>query len=109
MKLDELLYDCECVMVDEDDNILDEAAKRQWKKTATGRVMKYRCSSGPKKGRLVSKPGGCGIRKDPKKKRIGKKVMRSKKNVSGRKTAISKRKGISKMLKKLNARLMGKT
>jgi len=44
MKLDELLYDCECVMVDEDDNILDEAAKRQWKKTATGRVMKYRCS-----------------------------------------------------------------
>jgi len=29
MKVDELLYDCECVMVDEDDNILDEAAVRQ--------------------------------------------------------------------------------
>jgi len=109
MKIDELLYDCECVIVDEDDNILDEAAVRQWKKTAKGRVMKYRCLSGPKKGRLVSKPGGCATRKDPKRKRIGKKVMRSKKGIIARKSAISKRKGISKMLKKLNARLMGKT
>ena len=109
MKVDELLYDCECVMVDEDDNILDEAEKRPWKTTKTGRVMKYRCTSGPQKGRLVSKPGGCATRKDPKRKRIGKKVMRTKKNIISRKSAISKRKGISKMLKKLNARLMGKT
>ena len=63
-----LIYDCECVMVDEDDNILDEASVRQWKKTTKGRVMKYRCLSGPKKGRLVSKPGGCATRKDPKRK-----------------------------------------
>ncbi len=104
-----MLYDCECVIVDEDDNILDEAAIRQWKKTSSGKVMKYRCTSGPKKGRLVSKPGACGIRKDPKRKRIGKKTMRAKKGVIQRKSAISKRKGISKMLKKLNARLMGKT
>jgi hypothetical protein len=109
MKLDELLYDCECVIVDEDDNILDEGAVRQWKTTSKGRVMKYRCMSGPKKGRLVSKPGGCATRKDPKKKRIGKKVQRAKKKSIQRKSAITKRKGISKMLKKLNARLMGKT
>jgi len=109
VKVDELLYDCECVIVDEDDNILDEAAVRQWKKTSKGRVMKYRCMSGPKKGRLVSKPGGCATRKDPKRKRIGKRVMRTKKNIIQRKSAISKRKGISKMLRKLNARLMGKT
>ena len=109
MKLDELLYDCVCVIVDEDDNILDEGAVRQWKTTSKGRVMKYRCMSGPKKGRLVSKPGGCATRKDPKKKRVGKKVMRSKKKSIQRKSAITKRKGISKMLKKLNARLMGKT
>lgn len=110
MKVDELLYDCECVMVDEDDNILDEAAVRQWKKTASGkRVMKYRCQSGPKKGRLVSKPGGCATRKDPKRKRIGKKVMRSKKGIIRRKSAITKKTGISKMLTRLNARLMGKT
>jgi hypothetical protein len=109
MKIDELLYDCECVIVDEDGNILDEGAVRQWKKTKSGKVMKYRCKSGPKKGRLVSKPGGCATRKDPKRKRIGKKVMRSKKNVIARKSKISKRKGISKMLSKLNARLMGKT
>ncbi len=109
MKVDELLYDCVCVMVDDDDNILDEAAVRQWKRNGSKRIMKYRCTTGPKKGRLVSKPGACGIRKDPKKKRLGKKVMRSKKGIISRKSAISKRKGISKMLSKLNARLMGKT
>jgi len=104
MKIDELLYDCECVMVDEDGNILDEGAVRQWKKTKTGKVMKYRCKSGPKKGRLVSKPGGCATRKDPKLKARGKKIMRSKKNVINRKSKISKRKGIRKKLSKLNAR-----
>ena len=109
MRLDEILYDCECVMVDEDGNILDEGAKRQWKRTAKGRVMKYRCMSGPKKGRLVSKPGGCATRKDPKRKRIGKKVMRSKKGIIKRKSSITKKTGISRMLSKLNARLMGKT
>jgi len=111
MKVKDILYETECyesTWADEEDNILEEAAVRQWKMSGKKRVMKYRCMSGPKKGRLVSKPGACGIRKDPKKKRVGKRVMRSKKRVIQRKSQITKKKGISKMLQKLNARLMGK-
>ncbi len=108
MILDEIIYDCELVWVDEDDNILDEGAVRQWKRIGQKRVIKYRCMSGPKKGRLVSKPGSCGIRKDPKRKKLGRKILRAKKGTIQRKSKISKRTGISKMLRKLNAKLMGK-
>ncbi len=108
MILNEICYDCQVVIVDENDNIIEEGATRQWKRIGQKRVMKYRCMSGPKKGKLVSKPGSCGIRKDPKRKRIGKKVMRSKKGTIQRKSKITKKTGISKMLRKLNARLMGK-
>lgn len=107
--LDEDCVDCEIVFVDEDNNILSEAAVRQWKRSGQKLVKKYRCLSGPKKNKLVSNPGDCAVRKDPRKVRHGKKVMRSKKRSIMRKSLISKRKSISKILQKLNARLMGKS
>ena len=113
MKVEDILFEHECeleeVWVDENDEILSEAAVRQWKKSGAKMLKKYRCLAGPKKGRMVSKPGDCAVRKDPAKVRHGRKVMRSKKGVISRKTKISKRKSISKILTKLNARLMGKT
>lgn len=109
MKIAEILYDYEIVEVDEDGEIIEEAAIRQWKLVKGERKQRYRCMAGVKKGKLVAKPSGCATRKDPKRKRIGRKVMRSKKASISRKSRISKRKGISKMLRKLNARLMGKT
>ena len=105
---DECLW--EMVHVDEaTDEIIEEGAIRQWKRQGGKLVQKYRCMAGKKKGKLVASPSGCGERKDPKKVRIGRKVMRSKKGVIGRKAKISKRMSISKRLKKMNARLMGKT
>ena len=100
---------CEMVWVDDDDNIIEEGAIRQWKRQGGKLVQKYRCLSGNKKGKLVADPSGCGKRKDPKKVRQGRKTMRSKKGIIGRKAKISKRQTISKRLKKMNARLMGKT
>lgn len=112
MKVEELLNENECILeevyVDTNGEVLDEAAIRQWKKKGNAMEKKYRCLSGPKKNRLVSKPGDCSTRKDPAKVRHGRKVMRSKKGIIKRKSAISKRKSISKMLAKLNSRLMGK-
>jgi len=112
MKVEEVLYEYECILeevyVDENDEILSEAAVRQWKKSGNKLVKKYRCLAGTKKNRLVSKPGDCATRKDPRKVRQGRKLMRTKKNVISRKSKISKRKSISKILTKLNARLMGK-
>ena len=113
MKVDEVLFEYECeleeVYVDENDEILSEAAIRQWKRRGARMVKKYRCLSGAKKNRLVSKPGDCAVRKDPKRVRLGRKIMRQKKGVIKRKSQIAKRKSISKILQKLNARLMGKT
>ncbi len=99
--------DCEIVYVTEDDEVLTEAAKRAYARRGGKVVRKYRCSSGPKKGKIVSDPKTCMTRKDPKKKRIGKKVAREKKGVRIRKTKISKRQVTSKLVSKMNKRLSG--
>ncbi len=113
MRVEEILYEGLCefeeVFVNESNEILSEAAVRQWKRQGQKMVKKYRCLSGAKKNRLVTKPGDCATRKDPRKVRLGRKIMRTKKGVIARKSKVSKRKSISKILAKLNARLMGKT
>jgi len=121
MKLYDVLYDPCCedclyetVYVDEDDNVIEEAAARQFKLTpirggkAKKITRKYRCLAGPKKGRLVATPASCATRRDPKKVRHGRKVMRSKKGIIQRKSRISKNKAMSRMVSKMNKRLMGK-
>ena len=109
MKLSEILYeDCECVYVDEDDNILSEAAVRQWKRMGTKMVKKFRCMGGIKAGKLVSDPSKCVTKKDPRKVRHGRKVMRTKKGIIRRKTKVTKKKALSKLVAKMNMRLMGK-
>lgn len=111
MKLFEILYDMDLykeVYVDEDDNILNEAAIRQFKLVNKKITRKYRCMAGPKKGRLVAKPSGCATRKDPAKVRHGRKVMRSKKGIIKRKSRITKNKAMNKIVAKMNKRLMGK-
>jgi len=94
--------------VDEDDNILSEAAVRQWKRMGSTIIKKYRCLGGVKAGKLVSDPSKCVTKKDPKKVRHGRKVMRSKKGTIGRKSKITKKRSLSKLVAKMNMRLMGK-
>ncbi len=107
-------YECEDVMceeifTDEDDNILDEGAIRQFKKVGKSLKRQFRCTSGPKEGKIAATPQACATRKDPKKVRHGRKVLRTKKGIIVRKTAISKRKAISRLVAKMNKRLSGKT
>jgi len=99
---------CEIVYVGDDNEILSEAAIRQFKRNGNKIVKKYRCLSGPKMGKLVSEPGKCGQRKDPKKVRNGRKIMRAKKSTIKRKSAVSKKKQMSKMVTRMNKRLSGK-
>lgn len=98
----------ETVYVDIDDNILSEAAIRQFKRSGKKIVRKYRCTTGAKKGRMASSPSDCTKRKDPKKVRQGRKTMRAKKGTIKRKSMITKRTSISKIVTRMNARLMGK-
>ena len=109
MKLNEILCEYEIVYVDEDNEILSEASVRQWKRVGKKIVKKYRCTAGMKQGKLVNAPGDCSQRKDPTKVRQGRKVMRSKKGMIQRKAKVTKRTSFSKMVTKMNKRLMGKT
>ena len=109
MLLEEILNNIwEDVYTDSIGNILSEAAVRQFKREGKNIIRRYRCTTGPKKGKMVSHPGDCSKRKDPKKVRQGRKVMRSKKNTIARKSAITKRTSISKIVAKMNARIMGR-
>ena len=114
MKLFELFYDheelteCEVVYTDLDGNeLLDEAAIRQFKNVGGSVVKKFRCLSGPKAGKLVANPNACGVRKDPKLVRRGRAVMRQKGALIQRKSLISKKRAVSKQTARLNRRLSG--
>jgi hypothetical protein len=87
---------------------LEEAAIRQFKRFGNKVKRQYRCTSGPKKGKIVASPQACAQRKDPRKIRHGKKVARLKKGIRVRKTIISKKKSVSRMITRMNRRLSGK-
>lgn len=95
MKIEELLHD----------EYLDEGAKRAYKRMGMEIVRKYRCTSGRKKGKLVSDPAQCSMRKNPKKVRQGRKSARLNKAVRVRKTQMAKRSSLSKVLRSMNKRL----
>lgn len=108
MKVNEVICDCEVVYISEDGEVLSEATVRAFKRYGNKIKKKYRCLSGRKKGKLVGTPSDCSKRKDPKKVRLGRKVMRSKKGVIKTKTRIAKRKAISKLLSRRNKTLRGR-
>jgi len=110
MKLFEIICEecCEEVYLDEEGNILSEAAIRQFKRVGGQIKRQFRCTSGPKKGKIVATPQACAKRKDPKKRRHGKKVNRARKGVRVMKTRISKHQQQSKLVTRMNRRLAGK-
>lgn len=109
MKVQDILYECETIYLDEDGNVLTEAATRAFKRVGKKVERRFRCTAGPKKGKVVSDPILCSKRKDPKRVRTGRKVARSKQGVRIRKSEISKRTSLSRMVTKMNRRLKGFT
>jgi len=86
-----------------------EKVDRQFRRYTGQDTLKrqYRCTTGPKAGRIVTSPEKCGIRKDPRRVRLGKKAARMKKGQRVRKTLFTKRKTTSKRLSRLNKVLRG--
>ena len=91
---------------DEFDKIV-ESVQRQFRRYGDKFLRQYRCTTGQKAGRMVASPEKCGIRKDPRRVRMGKKSARMKKGQRIRKTLFTKRKTQSKRLSRLNKRLRG--
>jgi hypothetical protein len=53
----------------------------------------FRCSSGPRKGRIVAKPSTCFMKTDPKKSAKIRKKRQAKAGIAGKKLAMTKRSG----------------
>jgi len=87
--------------------MIAEAVDRQFRRYGDKFLRQYRCTTGPKAGRLVTSPEKCGKRKDPRRVRIGKRAARVKKGIRVRKTLFTKRKTQSKRLSRLNKVLRG--
>ena len=97
-------------MLDQDEiSTIAEAVDRQFRRYGDKFLRQYRCTTGPKAGRLVTSPEKCGKRKDPKKVRQGKRSARVKKGIRVRKTLFTKRKTQSKRLTRMNNVLRGDT
>lgn len=84
---------------------LDEGAQRAYRRVGNNITQYYRCTSGPKKGKLASDPSKCGQRKDPKRVRHGRQVAQRKGSIRVRKTQARKRTQLSKRVTQLNTTL----
>lgn len=95
MKIDEIIVESK------EEEICE--ARMAWARKGNKVVRKYRCTSGPRKGRIVSNPTQCSKPIDIK-KRMNMKRMKAKNATRiKRKTARTKRLNpASKMLKRLN-------
>ena len=110
MRLDEIICEecCEVVYTNEEGEVLTEAAIRQFKRVGGQIKRQYRCTTGPKKGKIVATPQACAKRKDPKKRRHGRKVSRARKGVRVMKTRIAKKQQQSKLVTRMNRRISGR-
>jgi len=105
--IDELIDEAYDRLGSFDFDVIEESVDRQFKRYGDTFKRQYRCTSGPKAGRMVASPEKCGIRKDPRRVRIGKKSARMKKGQRVRKSKFTKRKTQSKRLSRMNAALRG--
>lgn len=107
------IEDCGCsevVYTDEFDNIihegtLTETAEGAYKRYGNVIKKQYRCTSGPKTGKIVANPIDCNKPKNKKRIKAGKKAARKSKSLRIAKSKMSRKKSISKMVTKLNNKL----
>lgn len=85
MTLDELFDD------DDFKKEIEESVKRIWARSGDKVVRKFRCTSGPKQGRIVSSASACGRAPDPKKRLQMKKTKASKGKRMARKAQRTKK------------------
>jgi hypothetical protein len=70
---------------------ITEGATQIWGRSGTKTVRKYRCTSGPRKNRIVSKPSTCTAPKNVKKSLAFKKTRASRKNTMAYRAKITKK------------------
>lgn len=86
------------------DNLF-ETAKRIFKRDGDHVTNYFRCTVGPKKGKMVSDPSKCGKRANPKRVRHGRIVAKTRGAIRVKKSMITLKTHTSKRIRELNARL----
>ena len=77
-----------------DHSAIAEGVSQIFRRKKGGAPIKgFRCSSGPRKGRIVAKPSTCFAKTDPKKSAKIRKKRMAKAKVAGKKMSITKRSG----------------
>ena len=81
-------------IVSEDHSAIAEGVSQILRRTK-GKAPKqgFRCSSGPRKGRIVAKPSTCFMKTDPQKSAKIRKKRQAKAGIAGKKLAMTKRSG----------------
>jgi hypothetical protein len=78
----------------DDHSAITEGVSQIFRRKKGGAPTKgFRCSSGPRKGRIVAKPSTCFAKTDPKKSAKIRKKRMAKAKIAGKKMAITKRSG----------------
>lgn len=107
MLLNELFVSEDDLIIEE---LLSESASMAWGKRGNEIVKKYRCLSGPRKGRLVNTPADCAKKLDLTKSRRMKRNIAIKGKKMARKAKRTKRVSpISKQIQKRNLLMNGAT
>lgn len=79
-----------------------EGYKQVWGRSKKGLVRRYRCTDGPKKGRVVAKASTCGTRVGQKKSLKLKTTRRTKGKSQAVKRSVTMKRPTSKRLTRLN-------
>ena len=89
------------VLSQPDHSAISEGISQIFRRKKGGAPTKgFRCTSGPRKGRIVAKPSTCFMKRDPVKGTKIKRKRQQKARQAGRKMGITKRsKGVSRRLK----------
>ena len=77
-----------------DHSAIAEGVSQIFRRKKGGAPVKgFRCSSGPRKGRIVAKPSTCFMKTDPQKSAKIRKKRQAKAGIAGKKLAMTKRSG----------------
>lgn len=79
-----------------------EGYKQVWGRSKKGVVRRYRCTDGPKKGRVVAKPSTCGTRVSQQRSVNLKTTRRTKGKTQSIKRSLTMKRPTSRRIQKLN-------
>lgn len=79
-----------------------EGYKQVWGRSKKGLVRRYRCTDGPKKGRVVAKPSTCGTSVGQQKSANLKATRRTKGKAQGIKRSLTMKRPTSKRIQRMN-------